>query len=275
MVLSKKEIEDYCKQNNLLTNYCPENIQTCSYDLRMGDQYYFYKKKHGDKVCISTLEKGKTLKIPPNSICYVITEETVNMPRNLTASISLSFGLIKRGVMLAAQPPYDPGYCGKTVALLHNLSNEPVTIKRGQHILNMVFMKLGEAIEPGQEYRGDYQELKDLNDYCTEVKVGAVFELKRELEKERKKITNFLPNILTVITFIIAVLTVLFTILIGASSINESSHEGPTSEVDSNSLYPEFSVNEETNILTISIDGKNYEIALNDGLLQPEGNPDN
>lgn len=187
MVLSKNDIIYRCEHEKLIEGYCYENVQTCSYDLRMGSQYYYDKNKGDDVVNISSLQKGEVLKIPPDAICYVITEESVNMPDDLTASISLSLGLIKCGVMLAAQPPYDPGYKGKTVALLHNLSNEPVKIKYGQHILNIVFTKLSTPVEQTQKYSGDYQGLNDLKAFCQEVRVGAVFELKQELMKGRER----------------------------------------------------------------------------------------
>ena len=266
MVLSKDGITYCCQQMKLIENYRPENIQACSYDLRMGDQYYYYQKgDHGVK--IRTLREGELLKIPPNAICYVITEESVHMPEDLTASISLSFGLIKQGVMLAAQPPYDPGYEGKTVALLHNLSNEPVKIERGQHILNIVFTKLSIPVTPEQMYRGDYQKLQDLKSYCKEVKIGAVFELKQEFEKAQKHFTNFLPNILTLITVIIAVLTTLITIF-SVQGISRKSEEIPNI-ADENTVYPEFEIDEESNTLTVYIDGKAYEIGFKDAPTQP------
>ena len=268
MVLSKGDIlsrcEELAEKDALISNFRYENIQTCSYDLRMGGQYYYHKKAYGDSVKVSTLKEGEVLNIPPHAICYVMTEETVNIPADLTASISLAFGLINRGIMLAAQPPYDPGYKGKTVALLHNLSNRDVQIKRGQHILNMVFTKLNSDVSAEQKYKGKYQGLDDLNDYCKEKRVGAIFELNQKLEKTRDRFNNFLPNILTVITVVIAVLTVLFSVLIGIQS-GRSLFQSDSSKDDAlvHTTYPEFSVDKERNTLIICIDDQYYEVKLN------------
>lgn len=270
MVLSKNDIETRCLEQNLLENYDEKNIQTCSYDLRLGDQYYFYKEDDNETVNVSSLKPNGVLRIPPNAICYVMTEETVNMPQDLTASISLSFGLIKSGVMLAAQPPYDPGYHGKTVALLHNLSNETVEIRRGDHVLNMVFMKLTSQVSA--TYDGSYQGLSDLNDYCKEVKVGAVFELKQQLDKERKNLNNLLPHLLTVITVIIAVLTVLFTILVGTPLVKDL-RSGADAAPAAPSPSPAFSIDEDSNVLTVTIDGKDYVISLGEHDDLPQKTP--
>lgn len=106
MVLSKSEINQRCRAiKPLIENMSDANVQACSYDLRMGNQYYYDDGDNNHQANVRTLGIGEYLKIPPNAICYVITEELVNIPGDLTASISLSFGLIKRGVMLAAQPP--------------------------------------------------------------------------------------------------------------------------------------------------------------------------
>lgn len=264
MVLSKDGIMYCCQHMHLIDNYRLENIQTCSYDLRMGEQYYFYKE--GDhKVNVCSLRQNESLKIPPNAICYVITEESVNMPQDLTASISLAFGLIKKGVMLAAQPPYDPGYHGKTVALLHNLSNEPVKIKRGDHILNIIFTKLSMPVDSNQLYNGSYQNLRDLKDYCDEVRIGAVFELNAELRKIRTRFYNSIPTILTIITVLIGLITLIVTVPPVASSLGFGGKtEAPSNTVDTNNAHPEFFVDKDSNILTVRIDGQDYEIDIRD-----------
>ena len=266
MVLSKNDILYLCEYQNLIENFCQDNIQTCSYDLRMGSQYYYATNIGDDTVKIGSLQKGETLNIPPDAICYVITEESVNMPPDLTASISLPLKLIKCGVMLAAQPPYDPGYHGKTVALLHNLSNETVKIKYGQHILNIIFAELSSPVEEWQRYKGDYQKLTDLKDFCQEVRVGAVFELRQELMKRKERFKDFMPNILTIINVIIAVLT----LLIGIPSVVDIVNPSSSGNRSVNTSYPEFSINEEENTLTIFMDGQYYEIDLKRGVSQPE-----
>ncbi len=257
MVLSKNDILYRCEHQNLIENYCQDNIQTCSYDLRMGSQYYYATHISDDTVKIGSLQKGEILKIPPDAICYVITEESVNMPSDLTASISLPLKLIKCGVMLAAQPPYDPGYHGKTIALLHNLSNETVKIKYGQHILNIVFTKLSRPVEEYQKYKGDYQELTDLKDFCQEVRVGAVFELRQKLMKWTERFNKAVPNILSAISVALAILTLVVGIPSVVNTWNPSS-------------YPEFFINERENTLTIFMDGQCYEIDLKQDESQPE-----
>lgn len=260
MTLSKEDIKKYCTDQSLVCPYDEKNVQTCSYDLTFGGEYYFYREKDGNRVNIVRLRQGEKLYIPADAICYILTEETVQIPNNLTASISLSFGLIKKGVMLAAQPPYDPGYKGKTVALLHNLSDEEVEISVGEHILNIVFSTLSSPVSDVDLYQGKYQGLNSLNEYCTKVKKGAIFVLKQDLEKQKKNFNNFLTTLLTIITVIIAVLTILFTFLTISDLFQSSAQKGSVEDQEELS----FIIDESTNTLVIVIDGKQYELKLED-----------
>lgn len=258
MTLSKNDIEKRGEHEGLISPYCRSQTQACSYDMTFSGEYYYYDESDGNQVQIRRLGNSEKLYIPADAICYVLTEESVNMPDDLTASISLAFGLIKKGVMLAAQPPYDPGYRGKTVALLHNLSNDEVEISKGEHILNIVFNRLNEPIHADQRYSGKYQDLNSLENYCTQVRKGAVFVLKQELEQQKKKFDNFLPNILTIITIVVAVLTILCTILTASGLLGGKSSGGEAEDKQKIEYY----VDEAHNILTITIDGKLYRLDL-------------
>lgn len=235
MVLTKYDIKELCKKKELIVGYEYQNIQSNSYDLRMGNQFYCYRYEDGDNINIRTLgfkTGDDEFEIPPDAICYVISEETLNMPLNLTAEITLAFGLIKKGVMFAKQPPIDPGYNGKIVALLHNLSNEPIKIRRGDHILSIVFYELKQEIKPEDGYHSTYQNMKTLKKFGMNNKGGALFALKHDMEEQvinfRKEINDMeerqrksnekrLATVNTAITIIIAVLTILITVLAGGS----------------------------------------------------------
>lgn len=137
-------------------------------------------------------------------------------------------------------------------------------------------MKLETPVDKFSLYKGSYQGLTNLNEYCKKVKVGAVFQLKEDLEKERKKVRNLLPHILTTITVIIAILTVLFSVLIGLIGFSNLRRDSPSEiETASNvSSYPKFTFDRESNTLTVSIDGKNYVVVLEEPEVLPQKQPD-
>lgn len=260
MVLSRMDIIKYCKTQALIDHKCfnEKNVQTCSYDLTFSGEYYYHEENHGDHVVITKLQPGEKLRIPADAICYILSAETVAIPDNLTASISLSFGLIKQGVMLAAQPPYDAGYRGKTVALLHNLSTTDVEISIGDHVLNMVFETLSIPVPFDHLYKGKYQELDSLEKYCKVVRKGAVYEIKHELDKQKKHLYNFFPTILTVLSVIIALVTAVISFPTLKDTFSNASNT-PTIESRQNFFV---SIDGDNNILNIIYEGKHYSIDL-------------
>lgn len=266
MTLSNKEILEACKKNNLIHPYSKNLVQTCSYDLTFSGEYRIYdpKKSHQES---KKLKTGDNLVIPADAICFVLTNETVNIPGNLTASISLSMGLIKSGVMLAAQPPYDAGYSGKTVALLHNLSNEPVCIEVGQHILNIVFNELKSIVPAKDQYKGKYQKASSLNDFRIKALKGGVFELAEDFHKQKGKFERAIPNILTIITVILGVLTILMTLSSPIDAITKLFSSGKETDksqttYDNNKVVFTVPSSEKVDELIIYVNGKAYIVSF-------------
>lgn len=226
MTLSRIQILESCKNDKLVVPYKEELIKTCSYDLTFSGEYQMYTSQNEGQ--ISKLHRGEKLIIPADAICFVLTKEAVNIPLNLTAHVSLSLSLIKHGVMMAAQPPYDAGYSGKTLALLHNLSSEPVELEIGQHILNIVFEELTTKVSYEQRYNGNYNHAYDLSAFKISTKIkGGVFDLAESLRKQEKLFNNAIPNLLTIITVIIGVVTILLSVL-GTASFFGGSCTGST-----------------------------------------------
>ena len=268
MTLSKKEILEACKKNNLIQPYNKNLVQTCSYDLTVSGEYRIYdpKKSHQEN---KKIKAGSSLVIPADAICFVLANETVNIPDNLTASISLSMGLIKSGVMLAAQPPYDAGYSGKTVALLHNLSSEPVCIEVGQHILNIAFNELKSKVPANDQYKGKYQNASSLNDFRIKALKGGVFELAEDFRKQKKKFEQAIPNLLTIITVVLGVLTIFLTISSPIDAItkffsSENETDKSPATYDSNEVVFTVPTSEEVDEVIIYVNDKAYIINFED-----------
>lgn len=238
MTLSRVQILNACNNYNLVEPFKESKIQTCSYDLTFSGEYQMYTTKN--KGGIIKLTEGEKLIIPADAICFVLTTETVNIPHHLTAHISLSLSLIKSGVMMAAQPPYDAGYSGKTLALLHNLSNKPVEITVGQHILNIVFEQLTNAVESNYLYgnrNGKYHKADSLEKFKISPKVkGGVFDLAESLRKQKRQVQNSIPTILTVITVILGLITLFISISGVANIFGSTQKEDSSVKISSDSV---------------------------------------
>lgn len=226
-ILSHETILNLCRGTPSLVENCQEeNVQGSSYDISLGNKYYLYNpKKKKVKHMIGDLENEENLVIPPNELCFVISNEKINMPNNLVARVSLKTDLIKKGIMLAAQPPVDPGYEGKIYGMLYNLSNKEVCICHKDTILTLEFMKLDKPTHhlPSKHPMQNFDNLKEfIKDPAID---SSLSDLKREFRKITKSFQRFIPNILTIITAIIGIMAVLMVVLLVFGQIRFCNNE--------------------------------------------------
>lgn len=214
-VLSKTTILKLCESVKLIDPHKEVNAFGSSYDLEVGNEYYLCCE---DKIDIKPLKEGEKFSIPSYKVCFVISEEKVNIPTNIAATVSLKSEFVQKGLVLSSQPPIDGGYQGKVYALLHNLTNRNIQLQRGVPFLSVVFYKLDKG---GPPYRGEYQGMTSLSQLkYLEPFESALKELEEDTKRARDRWENALPRILQAITIAVGVLAVLLTILTVSGLIN-------------------------------------------------------
>lgn len=188
----------------LLENAETDMAKGASYDLRLGDEYYY-----GGKILMLS-DKHPFLTIEPYDYAIVSCKETACIPRDIIAKFGLSVGLFCQGVILSNGPQIDPGFRGTLFCLLFNTSNQPVHIKRGQHYATIEFNKL---IEPAEPYIGKYQGRNKIIDYIpSNALYGAINELKKEIERLKQE-SRFTQGIyLGVSALMFAIISILLVI---------------------------------------------------------------
>lgn len=181
-----------------------EMIKGASYDLRLGDEYYY-----GGKIQ-KLSDKKPFLTIEPYDYAIVSCKETAWMPRDVIAKFGLSVGLFCQGIILSNGPQIDPGFRGTLFCLLFNTSNRAVHLKRGKHYATIEFNKLIGYAEP---YEGRYQGKKNIIDYIPENSLhGAINELKNEVEHLKTE-NRIMQNIyLGVVALMFAIISILLVV---------------------------------------------------------------
>lgn len=225
-VLNHQEIHYYCFDPSWLANNEPlivdcaaNNIKGASYDLRLGSQFYIYNDLGNDiqtRFEVLHLKETQQIIIPPGEVCYAISREALNMPKNLCANVSLPLGLVLEGLMLSKQPPIDPGYTGGIICMLHNLSNSYVYLKANSKILTVEFSKL--SSDTNRPYNGSYQGKVSLDLYLNKPITSGINALRKQLTAISTRITNSFPIILTILS--IAVAFMVFYLTFTNSSLN-------------------------------------------------------
>ena len=164
LVRTKKLVEGLSERE--LTN--PEGA---GFDLRLGEVYEIKgdaflgetHRKTAEAILISKYisssddrhEKGysKSIKIKPGDFFLVKTIESVNMPQNLTASITPRSTTYRSGLFIRTGN-VPPGYCGGLIFGLKNEGPITVEIEMGARFVHIQF---SEVAGGGNLYRGQWQ----------------------------------------------------------------------------------------------------------------------
>ena len=110
-------------------------------------------KKHNDRYSKREAKLSSNVVVKPGEFYLVKTVESVNMPQNLTASITPRSTTYRSGLFIRTGN-VPPGYCGGLIFGLKNEGPIPVTIEMGARIVHIQF---SEVKGGGNMYRGQWQ----------------------------------------------------------------------------------------------------------------------
>jgi deoxycytidine triphosphate deaminase len=166
MIVGPKELLKLVKKIKLVENLSEReltNPEGAGFDLRLGEIYSISGKAFLGEIHRKTAEielikkydpkKTYSLKIKPNEFYLIKTIETVNMPANLTASITPRSTTYRSGLFIR-NGNVPPGYCGGLIFGLKNEGPVTVEIEMGARIVHIQF---SEVKGGGTLYRGQWQ----------------------------------------------------------------------------------------------------------------------
>lgn len=166
MVLGPQKLLELVKKINLVENLSErelENPEGAGFDLRLGEVYLIKGNAHLGIVERKTPniklvakfdpKKKKEIRIKPGDFYLTKTIEDVNMPDNLTASITPRSTTYRSGLILRSGN-VPPGYCGGLTFGLYNAGPSIVTIELGARFVHIQF---SEVMGKGNMYRGQWQ----------------------------------------------------------------------------------------------------------------------
>lgn len=166
MILGPKKLLDLVRRKKLVEGLSDReltNPEGAGFDLRIGEVYSISGKsflgvterKTANIKLLHEHRDGKKKKatFKPGDFHLVKTIESVNMPENLTASITPRSTLYRSGLFLRTGN-VPPGYRGGLIFGLKNEGPVPVTIEMGARIAHIQF---SEVAGGGSMYRGQWQ----------------------------------------------------------------------------------------------------------------------
>ncbi|QWG13410.1 hypothetical protein KMZ29_01265 [Bradyrhizobium sediminis] len=138
-LLSSVEIDDYARVTGMLFPFFPKALKSASYEAHIGGSAIWWDEK--GKRIERTVKRGEQLVLEANSIVFVQVEPTFRLPDYMAIRFNLRITHVHRGLLLGTGPLVDPGFHGKLLIPLHNLTSSPYNLNTNDALIWIEFTK--------------------------------------------------------------------------------------------------------------------------------------
>ncbi|MCC5647219.1 hypothetical protein LC607_30775 [Nostoc sp. CHAB 5824] len=176
---------------SLIEPFNDDQIQSASYELCLGEEVYISAlpdtpPRERKKII---LREKETVPIPPGQFAFLITSETIKVPNNALALISMKFKQKSDGLINVSGFHVDPGYSGKLIFAVYNAGPINIQVARGERLFSIWYADLDKDDENPRKKIGydsiptDLMNRPDL--------VSSLPYLVKRLDELEKKIENY------------------------------------------------------------------------------------
>ncbi len=139
-LLNSADIYDYVAQTGMLAPFYPWAIKSASYEASLLGPLIWWNEKNEPHY--EELKEGEIFVLKANSVAFVSVEPSLRIPDYIALRFNLHITHVHRGLLLGTGPLVDPGFVGKLVIPLHNLTDRDWPIKGGEGLIWIEFTKL-------------------------------------------------------------------------------------------------------------------------------------
>jgi deoxycytidine triphosphate deaminase len=165
-LLNSADIIDYVRETGMIRPFLLENLKSASYEIPLIGSWIFWGQDQEVATVFEIRSPEDEVVLPPNQIAFVSPEMKFRIPDYIALRFNLRIRHIHRGLLLGTGPLVDPGFEGRLVIPLHNLTANEYRLRGGRGLVWLEFTKLSPnprwhrrrvpGGRPGQE--GEYHE---------------------------------------------------------------------------------------------------------------------
>lgn len=170
-LLNAADIEDYVRQTGMICPFSRDRLKSASYAVRVGRKVIYWDPHDEEHEPVELdLADEEGFKIHRNSIVFINTEEFFQLPDYIAVRFNLHIEYVHRGLLLGTGPLVDPGFVGRLLIPLHNLTENIYILKQGEEIIWVEFTKVTPnsrwettqaRLKNEYELSGDYISFRD------------------------------------------------------------------------------------------------------------------
>lgn len=144
-LLNSGDIYDYARITSMVFQFDKNNdnkkLKSASYEIDFLGDVYQINEKNGE-VEKKTIEYDEPFTIKKNSIVFLFIKTKFFLPDYIAIRFNLKITHVHRGLLLGTGPLVDPGFYGRLLIPLHNLTSENYRIIGGDGLIWVEFTKL-------------------------------------------------------------------------------------------------------------------------------------
>ncbi len=161
-IIPETKLKEAIKNGTFIKNGNTNNAEGVKYDFTLSSR--LLKSKFGLPIDINNLSETDkaNLFVEPGEVVFVLTEEILELPKNIKANLSPKRKLSHDGIMVLGGFCIDPLYKGKLLVGLYNFSSSPFPIRPGKKLIAAIFYELTE--EEVEDFRPPEYAIMDFPD---------------------------------------------------------------------------------------------------------------
>jgi len=139
-LLTSADINDYVAATGMICPFDINNLKSASYEIPLEGKIFYWDGENKD--CSQNIGTGMTFELPKNSIAFINLNTHFLIPDYIALRFNLRITHVHRGLLLGTGPLIDPGFEGKLLIPLHNLTSNNYTLQGGEGFIWVEFTKL-------------------------------------------------------------------------------------------------------------------------------------
>lgn len=145
-LLSSFEIADYARVTGMMWPFVEKQLKSASYEVFIGGEVIWWDDKGRRQK--KTVKRGTPLVLEANSIVFAQVEPIFRLPNYIAIRFNLRITHVHRGLLLGTGPLVDPGFHGKLLIPLHNLTSTDYAIDTNEALIWIEFTKTTFGYQP-------------------------------------------------------------------------------------------------------------------------------
>ena len=134
-LLNAGDIRAYAEHTDtrLFSPFNKGGLKPASYEIAFEGEVHYWEflinENRTSERCVKQLGANDTFTIRPNSIVFVRPTTQFHIPTFLAVRFNLSIKRVHQGLLLGTGPLVDPGFEGRLLIPVHNLTSREITIR--------------------------------------------------------------------------------------------------------------------------------------------------